>query len=191
MPVYDSPHWDWGAGYCRRHPGQGVPCRACVDGGDPAMPGADATVRLDPAAAVPGRLTLEDVARMADKIATTKGWDRLRTEPEPLARVVNRDFDDGESPPSEGPMPKFVGYNRVATEAQRDAPSIDAGALRAAMLEGIIRERIAQHRDELAELRRPGAAPMLLNAGARRLMEQGLEVGICELETVLKLAGLP
>jgi hypothetical protein len=29
--TYDSPHWDWGKGYCKLHLGQPLPCQRCID----------------------------------------------------------------------------------------------------------------------------------------------------------------
>jgi hypothetical protein len=33
----DSVHWDWGTGFCRKHPGNGVPCPACIRLNDPDL----------------------------------------------------------------------------------------------------------------------------------------------------------
>jgi hypothetical protein len=33
----DSKHWDWGKGYCRKHLGNGVPCRVCIETEDPDL----------------------------------------------------------------------------------------------------------------------------------------------------------
>ncbi len=34
---YDSKHWDWGVGFCRKHRGNSTPCQACIDTNDPDL----------------------------------------------------------------------------------------------------------------------------------------------------------
>ena len=37
MPEYDSPVWDWGVGYCKKHRGHDLPCKVCIETQDPDL----------------------------------------------------------------------------------------------------------------------------------------------------------
>lgn len=42
---YDSSEWEWGAGYCRVHRGQGLPCPRCIAERHPSLRDAELDAR--------------------------------------------------------------------------------------------------------------------------------------------------
>lgn len=58
---YDSPHWQWGPGICNKHRGQSLPCKACIEAGDPDLTG-EPTAQAEPKTTIVVNNTVGKVA---------------------------------------------------------------------------------------------------------------------------------